>query len=150
MNDEIFRSGLNPLKWNVFEKSEKEELWPKRTIGASLVYLEEKEKYLLIGGNFNVLENSNKNFKLNKELIAGVEKNINDFFKLENKKLDYLAESVANNSQNLKIIDIYVYELKPVRKWYKISSLGRVPRAKSFHKCVAISKNFKIFILFTF
>ena len=66
--------GLNPLKWNVLEISEKDDIWPKRTVGASLVYLEEKEKYILIGGNFNAFENSNKNFKLNRELIAGVEK----------------------------------------------------------------------------
>ena len=132
--------GLNPLKWNVFERLEKDDLWPKRTIGASLVYLEEKEIYVLIGGNFNALENTNRNFKLNRELIAGVEKNINNFYKLENAKIEYLAESVANSSQNLKSIDIYVYECAPVKKWYKVSPSGRVPKARSFHKCIAISK----------
>ncbi len=137
---------IKPLMWRLHEKTEKEEIWPKVLTGASLVYLEKSQKYVLIGGNFNALENIKKNFQLNRELIAGIDKNIENFIEFESKKIESLTDSVMNNSHSLKTIEIYVYDY-PVKKWYKVASSGRVPKARSFHKCVAISK-IKILICF--
>jgi N-acetylneuraminic acid mutarotase len=64
---------------------------------------------------------------------------------LEHKKIEFLTDSVMNNSHSQKFIDIYVYETEPVRKWYKVSSLGRVPKARSFHKCIAIGNYIFLF-----
>jgi hypothetical protein len=104
---------LKPLLWKHYEKDiDKEEIWPKRVIGASLVYLEDQKKYFLIGGNFNAFENLNKLFTLNSGLINGVDKNIENFSKLNMDKLTYLTESIYNN-QTAKNIEVYNYELKP-------------------------------------
>jgi hypothetical protein len=126
---------LKPLLYKVYEKIDNEEVWPKKLIGGSLVYLEKANKYILIGGNFNAFENANKNIQLNREILGG---SIETFNKLESSKRAYLTESVYNNNQSTKMIDVYVYELSPERKWYKASSSGRVPRARSFHRCITI------------
>lgn len=103
---------LKPLLWKVYEKKEKDDNWPKRVIGASLVYLNDTNRYLLIGGNFNAYENLINNFQMNAEIIRGVDKDINDFQKLNSEKISYLTQSVYNNSSP-KNIEVYLYELSP-------------------------------------
>jgi N-acetylneuraminic acid mutarotase len=129
---------IKPLMYKAHEKSDKDDNWPKNIIGACMIYVEASKKYVLIGGNFNALENIKKNFQINREIIAGIDKNIENFYELEQKKIEYLTESVLNNSQSQKFIDIFVYETQPVRKWYKVSTLGRTPKARSFHKCIVM------------
>jgi N-acetylneuraminic acid mutarotase len=126
---------LKPLLWKNIEKSEKDDIWPRQVCGASLVYLDDVNKYFLIGGNFNAYENTIKNFQLNKDIISGIDRDINNFDKLDHAKLTYLTDNIYNN-QNHKSIEIYVYEQLPEKKWYKVSSTGRVPKARSFQKCV--------------
>jgi N-acetylneuraminic acid mutarotase len=127
---------LRPLLWKVFEKTDSDDIWPKKTIGPSLVYVEKFKKYVLIGGNFNAFENSNKNVQLNREILSGTMDNFN---KLDNAKRSYLTDSVYNNNQSSKSIEVYIYELHPERRWYKVASSGRVPRARSFHRCISMS-----------
>jgi len=127
---------MKPLLWKIHEKSESDELWPKRLTGCVLVFLEKLNKYILIGGNFNAYENANKNILLNKEILSS---NIENFNKLENAKRAYLTDIVYNSNLGSKSIDVYIYEQIPERKWFKVASIGRVPKARSFHRCIALS-----------
>ncbi len=139
---------LKPLMWKVYEKVESDEIWPKKLCGTSLIYLEESNQYLLIGGNFNSYENANKNVELNRQIISGT---MESFNQLEKAKRVYLTDTVTAASKSGKNIEVYFYQLTPERKWYKAPSYGRVPRARSFHRCLEMSKYYtnlnKIYIL---
>lgn len=132
---------LKPLLWKSYEKQEKDDIWPKKVVGASLIFCQDTKRYFLIGGNFNAFENSRKNFHLNQEIISGVDKNIENFSKLDSEKISYLTGSVYSNgnAQTPRLIDVYILELYPEKKWYKVSTGGRVPKARSFHRSIYIS-----------
>lgn len=69
---------LKPLIWKNIDKSDHDDIWPKKCYGASLLYLEDTYQYYLIGGNHNAYENEKKNYELNKEIIKTAD-NINLF-----------------------------------------------------------------------
>lgn len=54
-------SAYAPLLWKGYEKTEREENWPKRLIGSSVIY-EDNSKYFVIGGQFNAYENLVNNY----------------------------------------------------------------------------------------
>lgn len=131
---------IQPLIWKNYDKREKDDVWPRKVIGASLVYLEDQNRYFMIGGNFNAYENGIKNIKLNKEIISGVNRDINDFNKLNSEKISYLTGSIYTGGDKKKTIDVYIFETEPDKKWYKVTTRGRVPRARSFQRCVYVGK----------
>jgi hypothetical protein len=97
-----------PLMWKIMDKNEKEDLWPKRAIGHSVVYLDDINKYILIGGNFDAYGNMMKNIELNTKLIGGIDKRIESFESLSQDKIKYFNESIANNFK--KSIDVFLYD----------------------------------------
>jgi hypothetical protein len=131
---------LKPLLWKIHNKSEKDDVWPKKPIGSSLIYIHKIQKYFLIGGNFSAYENALKNIELNKEILWAVNQNIENFSKYDNKKKKYITELVSNSVKNPKEIDIYGFDLFPERKWHKISASGRIPSARSFQRCISHGK----------
>jgi len=136
---------LKPLFWKIYNKNEKDDVWPKKVSGSSLVYMEKTQKYFLIGGNFNAYENAIKNIELNKEILSAVDQNIENFSKYDNKKMKYITELVSNNYKNPKEIEVYSFDIYPEKKWIKIPSSGKVPSARSFQRC--ISNGISIIIL---
>ena len=44
---------------------------------------EDLQKFFLIGGNFNSYENSKTNEKLKEDIVAAVNKNLDDYYKME-------------------------------------------------------------------
>lgn len=108
---------LKPLLWKILEKSEKDDIWPKHVMGASLIYCDDIEKYVLIGGNFNAYENLIKNFSLNSGLINAIDNNVENFQKVNAEKISFLTDNIYNN-QEKKTIDTYFFETKSGIKNY--------------------------------
>lgn len=131
---------LKPLQWRVIEKSENEELWPKQTLGASFIYAPELQKYFLIAGNFDCYENYHTNEKMNQDILTAVNKNLNNYYKLEAEKVNYISNKIYDNNIANRYIEVYTYELQPEKKWTKINFKSNVPKSRSFQKCVYNSK----------
>jgi hypothetical protein len=130
-----------PLLWKNYEKTEKDEHWPKRLTGASIIF-EENNKYFVIGGQFNAYDNLVKNYELNNNIIKGVDKKIDEFSKYNNDKVNYIVESVIQN-QN-KQLEVYSLNLEADKKWNKVNAKGRIPPSLSGHRCMHISNNILI------
>ena len=128
---------LKPLIWNTSDKYEEEDYWPKKIIGATLNYLEEQNILIIIGGNFNVIENLKANLKINSDILKGIDENIEDFFKLVKEKIDYINKTVY--SSDIKNIEVLCYDFKDY-KWEKKVLLGKIPSARSFHKSLYLGK----------
>jgi hypothetical protein len=88
---------FKPLLWKNYEKGEKDDFWPKKLVGAALVYLDDLNKYYVIGGGFNIYENLMKNYELNTNIIKAVDRKIDEFGKFNNEKKGYLIDLVYNN-----------------------------------------------------
>ena len=97
-----------PLMWKIYDKKNKEDLWPKNLIGHSIIYIEEENKYFCLGGNFNFYENYTRNIEYNTKLLQAVDKDIENFNKYDQEKLRYLNDLLTNYS-NLKCIDVFTY-----------------------------------------
>jgi len=134
---------LKPLQWKVIEKPENEEFWPKPILGGSLIYVPELQKYFLIGGNFNSYENYHTNKKMNQDILTAVNKNLNNYYKLETEKINYISNKIFDNNHSNRYIEVYTYELNKEKKWTKINFKSNMPKARSFQKCVYHSKKIK-------
>ena len=132
---------LKPLIWNISDVTIDDLNWPKKVIGASLLHLNNLNCLMLVGGNFNLIENLNKNLQINANLLKGIDNNIENFHELESEKIKYIDEMVYQTNQ--KQCEIYIYNLNE-RKWIKKLTTGKVPVARSFHKCLYISNFFII------
>ena len=130
---------LKPLIWKNIEKSDKDDIWPKKTFGASLIYLDDLKQYFLIGGNHNAFENEKINYDLNSDIIKAADTSIRDYQKSEQAKLAYITQNVTRNYYTENQIDLYVYELSPQRHWYKTTTKGSNPKPRSFQKCIYLS-----------
>ena len=97
-----------PLMWKIMEKNEKDDLWPKKALGHSVVYLNNLNKYILIGGNFDAYGNMMKNIEFNTKLINGIDKNISSFEHFSQEKIKYFNEDISMNFK--KPIDIFIYD----------------------------------------
>lgn len=128
---------LKPLIWNSSDKFEQEDCWPKKILGCTLDYLQDQNKLLLVGGNFNVIENLKANLELNTDILKGIDENIQEFQELENRKIDYINMAVYSN--NTKNIDVLCYDFKDY-KWEKKITTGQIPTARSFHRSLYIGK----------
>ena len=131
---------LRPLLWKIKEKLDSDDIWPKSTLGASLVYTPESQRYFLIGGNFNSYENYLSNEQLNNEIISSVNKNMENYYKLESQKISYISNKIFDNNLSNRYIEVYIYELYPEKKWTKPIFKSKIPKARSFQKCVYHSK----------
>lgn len=131
--------GLKPLIWKNIERSEKDDIWPKKVFGASLVYITETNQYFLIGGNYDTYDNHLRNYELNRELIKSVDANVLNFHKAEQNKINYITDNVTHNYYNAGSIEIYTYELEPEPHWFKNSSKGKAPKQRSFQQCIYMS-----------
>ena len=129
---------LKPLIWKNIDKSDHDDIWPKKCYGASLLYLEDTYQYYLIGGNHNAYENEKKNYELNKEIIKTAD-NINLFNRVEKEKIDYITDNVSRNYYSDYKIDLYLYDLEPDPHWLKIPTKGKTPKPRSFQRCIYIS-----------
>lgn len=65
---------LQPLIWKNVEKTENDDVWPKKIYSGALVFVNELNEYFLIGGNYNAYENERKNYELNNEIIKNANK----------------------------------------------------------------------------
>ena len=130
---------LEPLIWKNIEKSDKDDIWPKKTFGGCLLYLNDLNQYFLIGGNHNAYENEKINYELNSEIIKAADISIRDYQKSEQQKLAYITQNVTRNYYTENQIDIYIYELTPKPHWYKTTTKGHNPKPRSFQKCIYIS-----------
>ena len=99
---------FKPLLWKNYEKSERDDFWPKKLMGSAIIY-HELNKYYVIGGQFNSYENLIKNYDLNTNIIKGIDKKVEDFGKLSNDKVNFISESVNNNLN--KNIEVYLLNL---------------------------------------
>lgn len=131
--------GLQPLIWKNIEKNDKDDIWPKKNFGASLLYLDDVNQYFLIGGNHDAYQNELNNYDLNKEIIKTVDSNPLNFQKAEQNKIGYISQNVSNNYYTQNQIDIYIYELNPEPHWYKTTAKGKSPKPRSFQKCIYIT-----------
>ena len=122
---------LKSLIWNFTDKDD-DEHWPKKNIGGCLLHLQQLNKLILIGGNFNAIENLNRNLQLNTNILKGIDKNIENFLNLEGEKIKYINEMVYYTKK--KNIELLVYDMV-LCKWEKKHCHGKVPIARSFHKC---------------
>jgi hypothetical protein len=100
---------LEPLIWKNIEKSDKDDIWPKKTFGGCLLYLNDLNQYFLIGGNHNAYENEKINYELNSEIIKAADISIRDYQKSEQQKLAYITQNVTRNYYTENQIDIYIY-----------------------------------------
>lgn len=123
---------LKPLIWNISDQTVGDINWPKRLIGSCCIYIEEMKMIILIGGNFNLIENLNNNLKINSNLLHGISKNIENFYELEKEKIKYINEMVYESPE--KYSEVYIYEFSE-KKWSKNTTSGKIPTARSFHKC---------------
>jgi hypothetical protein len=101
---------FKPLLWKNYEKRECDDFWPKKITGGCLVYLEDINRYYIIGGGFNIYENLMKNYELNTNIIKAVDRKMEDFPKFNNEKINYLTDLVYNNPN--KQIEIYKLNLE--------------------------------------
>jgi hypothetical protein len=102
---------FKPLLWKNYEKTEKDDFWPKKTTGGALVYLDDINKYYLIGGGFNIYENLIKNYELNTNIIKAVDRKIDDFAKYNTEKKEYLTDLVYNNpNKQVEVIKLSLEE----------------------------------------
>lgn len=134
---------LKPLIWNISDQTSDDLNWPKKIIGASLLFIQELNILILVGGNFNLIENLTRNLQINANLLKGIDKNILNFQELESEKIKYINESVYNSPP--KQCEVYVYDLTE-NKWHKKFTYGKVPVARSFHKCFYTSNQLNKFI----
>ena len=131
--------GLQPLIWKNIEKSDKDDIWPKKNFGASLIYLDDINCYFLIGGNHDAYQNELINYELNREIFKTVDTNPLNFKKADQAKLSYINQNVTNNYYVDNQIDIYTYQLDPEPHWFKTTSKGKPPKPRSFQKCIYIT-----------
>ena len=99
---------FKPLLWKNYDKSERDENWPKKLMASAIIYYEHN-KYYVIGGQFNIFENLMKNYDLNNNIIKGIDKKVEDFGKFSSEKVNYISESVQNNIN--KNIEVYLLNL---------------------------------------
>lgn len=123
-----------PLIWTSSDKDD-EDQWPKKVIGANTLYIKELNKLILIGGNFNSIENLSKNLQLNTNILKGIDKNIEKFQSLEREKIKYINEMVYFTKK--KNIDLLIFDFN-LMKWEKKHLIGKVPCARSFQKTIYI------------
>jgi len=95
--------------WKIHDRKTKEETWPKNLIGHSIIFIEEENKYLCLGGNFNFYENFTRNIEFNTKLLQAVDKDIENFNKYDQEKLRYLNE-ILTYYGNLKTIEVFSYD----------------------------------------
>ncbi|MCQ2817125.1 MAG: hypothetical protein MJ252_07660 [archaeon] len=136
---------LEPLIWKVFEKGEKDDNWPKRNYGASLIHLMEDDKYFLIGGNHDAYQNEKTYVSLNNDLINAIDEGPTAYQKAAHNKLNYIGNNLSENYYAKNQIDVYVYDMEPESKWYKMTSSGNVPKARSGHQCINIGQYIFLF-----
>ena len=98
-----------PLMWKIFDRKDKEDIWPKKLIGHSVIYIEEENKYLCLGGNFNFYDNFIRNIEFNTKILQAVDKDIENFNKYDHEKLKYLNELLTSYN-NLKSIEVFSYD----------------------------------------
>ena len=119
---------LQPLIWKNVEKTENDDVWPKKIYSSALVFINELNEYFLIGGNYNAYENERKNYELNNEIIKNANKKRKNEYdgdeddpivKAEQMKLKYNTENVTLNYYTDNQIDIYIYQIDPEPHWYK-------------------------------
>lgn len=144
--------------WKIIEKGEKDDDWPKKRYGASLIYLPDKNKYFLIGGRFDAYQNEIKNYELNINILKEIDNSIalqkkyqekiesgeiypqseknSNLQKACNAKYEY----VFQHQPDFNEIEVYIYETEGDRSyWYKMPQKGFGPKSKSCHRCIYIS-----------
>ena len=99
-------TNLQTLIWKKIEKTENDNFWPSNIIGGSLVYVDDTKQYFLIGGNDKLYDN--------------------------NSTLNGLNKSFQNSDK----INVYIYELQPIKKWIKKETKGISPKTRIFHRCI--------------
>ena len=113
---------LQPLIWKNIEKTDSDDVWPKKIYSGALVFIKELNQYFLIGGNYNAYENEKKNYELNNEIIKNANKKRRDDYdendedpivKAEQMKLKYNTENLNINYYTDNQIDIYIYQIEP-------------------------------------
>ena len=138
---------LQPLIWKNVEKTESDDIWPRRIYSGALVFIKELNQYFLIGGNYNAYENERKNYELNNEIIKNANRKRKDEYdeneedpivKAEQMKLKYNTENVTLNYYTDNQIDIYIYQIEPEPHWYKVVGNGKPPKPRAFQQCVYI------------
>ena len=139
---------LQPLIWKNIEKTDSDDVWPKKIYSGALVFIKELNQYFLIGGNYNAYENEKKNYELNNEIIKNANKKRKDDYdendedpivKAEQMKLKYNTENLNSNYYKDNQIDIYTYQIEPEPHWYKFRGNGKPPKPRTFQQCVYLS-----------
>ena len=139
---------LQPLIWKNIEKTDSDDVWPKKIYSGALVFIKELNQYFLIGGNYNAYENEKKNYELNNEIIKNANKKRKDDYdendedpivKAEQMKLKYNTENLNSNYYKDNQIDIYTYQIEPEPHWYKFRGNGKPPKPRAFQQCVYLS-----------
>lgn len=103
-----------PLMWRIKDKSDKDDIWPKKLLGHSILFVEEEKKFFCLGGNFNFYENFLRNIEFTTRLIKEVNKDIENFNKFDNEKLRYLNETISYYN-NLKYIEVFSYDISKIK-----------------------------------
>lgn len=131
---------LKPLEWKIIENTN-DEKWPDSILGASFVYVEDLQKFFLIGGNFNSYENQKTNEKLNEDIVSAVNKNLDSYYIMEKQKVNSITNKIFDNNTSNKYMDVYTFSL-PSKIWVKHNFNLKLnnPNARSFQKCVYHSK----------
>ena len=139
---------LQPLIWKNIDKTENDDIWPKKVYSGALVFIKDLNQYFLIGGNYNAYENERKNYELNNEIIKNANKKRKEEYdendedpivKAEQMKLKYNTENVTLNYYTDNQIDIYIYQIEPEPHWYKVRGNGKPPKPRAFQQCIYIS-----------
>ncbi len=133
---------LKPLLWKQIEKQDNENVWPKPIIGGIFIFIPDLQKYFLIGGNFNCYENYQTNEKMKQDIVSSVNKNLDNYYKLEAEKINYISNKYYDNNVSNRFIEVYTYDFYKEKKWIKINFKSNSPKARSFHECVYHSKLF--------
>jgi hypothetical protein len=128
---------LKPLEWKIIERIN-EQVWPNSILGASFVYVEDLQKFFLIGGNFNSYENHYANEKLNEDIVSAVNKNLDSYYLMEKQKVNSISKKIFDDNTS-KYIDVYTFSF-PENIWIKHKIKSNNPNARSFQKCVYHSK----------
>ena len=139
---------LKPLEWKIIERTN-DENWPKTVLGASFIYVEDLQKFFLIGGNFNSYENHYSNEKLNGDIVSAVNKNLDSYYLMEKQKVSSISKKIFDDNTSNKYMDVYTLSL-PDKTWIKHNIKSNNPNARSFQKCVYHSKLYFYFLLFFF
>ena len=139
---------LQPLIWKNIEKTDSDDIWPKKIYAGALLFIQELNQYFLIGGNYNAYENERKNYELNNEIIRNANRKRKDEYdeneedpivKAEQMKLKYNTENLTLNYYKDNQIDIYNYQIEPEPHWYKVRGNGKPPKPRAFQQCVYLS-----------